>query len=112
MSSHLVSDLERVCDYVIVLVASHLQVAGVVTELLASHRELVGKTGDLASLPADWQVITTSRTGRQSTLLVRTGQPVQQSAWSLGPVGLEDLVLAYMSRAAGPVDQPEMEVRR
>jgi ABC-2 type transport system ATP-binding protein len=37
MSSHLVSDLERVCDYLIVLVASRVQAAGPVAELLASH---------------------------------------------------------------------------
>jgi ABC-2 type transport system ATP-binding protein len=37
MSSHLVSDLERICDYLIVLVASRVQVAGPVTDLLASH---------------------------------------------------------------------------
>jgi ABC-2 type transport system ATP-binding protein len=37
MSSHLVSDLERICDYLIVLVASRVQVAGPVAELLASH---------------------------------------------------------------------------
>jgi ABC-2 type transport system ATP-binding protein len=37
MSSHLVSDLERICDYLIVLVASRVQLAGPVTELLASH---------------------------------------------------------------------------
>jgi len=39
MSSHLVSDLERICDYLIVLVASRVQVAGPVTDLLASHRK-------------------------------------------------------------------------
>ena len=37
MSSHLVSDLERICDYLIVLVASRVQVAGPVTDMLASH---------------------------------------------------------------------------
>jgi ABC-2 type transport system ATP-binding protein len=37
MSSHLVSDLERICDYLIVLVASRVRVAGTVTDLLASH---------------------------------------------------------------------------
>jgi ABC-2 type transport system ATP-binding protein len=37
MSSHLVSDLERICDYLIVLVASRVQVDGPVTDLLASH---------------------------------------------------------------------------
>jgi ABC-type multidrug transport system ATPase subunit len=39
MSSHLVSDLERICDYLIVLVASRVQVAGPVAGLLASHRQ-------------------------------------------------------------------------
>jgi ABC-2 type transport system ATP-binding protein len=37
MSSHLVSDLGRICDYLIVLVASRVQVAGPVTDMLASH---------------------------------------------------------------------------
>ena len=40
LSSHLVGDLERVCDYLIVLVGSRVQVAGEIKELLASHREL------------------------------------------------------------------------
>jgi ABC-2 type transport system ATP-binding protein len=39
MSSHLVSDLERICDYLIVLVASRVQLAGPVAELLGSHRQ-------------------------------------------------------------------------
>jgi ABC-2 type transport system ATP-binding protein len=68
MSSHLVSDLERVCDYLIVLVASRVQLAGPVTELLASHR-----------------------------------------------LGLEDLVVAYMSRPtqlpAAPGREPEREAQ-
>jgi ABC-2 type transport system ATP-binding protein len=38
LSSHLVSDLERICDYVIVIVASRVQAAGQVSELLARHR--------------------------------------------------------------------------
>ena len=39
MSSHLVSDLERICDYLIVLVASRVQLAGPVADLLASHSQ-------------------------------------------------------------------------
>jgi ABC-2 type transport system ATP-binding protein len=37
LSSHLVADVERVCDYVIVLVDSRVQVAGTIAELLASR---------------------------------------------------------------------------
>jgi ABC-2 type transport system ATP-binding protein len=100
MSSHLVADLERVCDYLIVLVASRVRVAGQVEELLASHYHLTGARCDPATLPADWQVISASHTDRQSTLLIRTTTPVHDPAWVVEQVGLEDLVLAYMSQAA------------
>jgi ABC-2 type transport system ATP-binding protein len=100
MSSHLVADLERVCDYLIVLVASRVQVAGEVDDLLASHYLLTGPRRDPASLPADWQVITASSTDQQSSVLIRSRVPVSDPAWNIGKVGLEDLVLAYMSQAA------------
>jgi ABC-2 type transport system ATP-binding protein len=50
LSSHLVSDLERVCDYLIVLVASRVQIAGEVGELLAAHRRLAGDQASLEDL--------------------------------------------------------------
>ncbi len=100
MSSHLVADLERVCDYLIVLVASRVRVTGEVDELLASHHQLTGARCDPAALPADWQVISASHTDRQSTLLVRTTAPVDDPAWAVDQIGLEDLVLAYMSNDA------------
>jgi ABC-2 type transport system ATP-binding protein len=112
MSSHLVGDLERVCDYLIVLVASRVQVAGEVTELLATHRQLTGTPRDPATLPARWQVISASHTGQQSTLLVRTGGPVRDPAWAASQIGLEDLVLAYMSRAAAPSREPTWEAQQ
>jgi ABC-2 type transport system ATP-binding protein len=101
LSSHLVADLERVCDYLIVLVGSRVRVAGPVEELLASHHLLSGPRRDPATLPDGQQVISASHTDRQTTLLVRTGGPVLDPAWSVSQVGLEDLVLAYMSQAAG-----------
>jgi ABC-2 type transport system ATP-binding protein len=99
LSSHLVADLERVCDYLIVLVASQVRVAGEVSELLASHHRLSGPRRDPGTLPAGQEVITESHTDKQSSLLVRTDGPVLDPAWALTPVSLEDLVLAYMSRA-------------
>ena len=100
LSSHLVSDLERVCDYLIVLVGSRVRIAGPVEDLLASHHLLSGPRRDPAALPAGLQVISASHTDRQSTLLVRTGGPVLDPSWTVSEVGLEDLVLAYMSQAA------------
>jgi ABC-2 type transport system ATP-binding protein len=112
MSSHLVADLERVADYLIVLVASRVQVAGEVDSLLATHHLLTGPRRDAAALPAGQQVITESHTDRQSTFVVRASEPVHDPAWSLARLDLEDLVLAYMGSAkAGSVD-PMLEGTR
>ena len=97
LSSHLVADLERVCDYLIVLVASRVRVTGAFDELLASHHRLTGSRIDPGSLPSDQQVIEASHTDRQSTFIVRSGGPILDPRWTIAQVGLEDLVLAYMS---------------
>ena len=101
LSSHLISDLERVCDHVIVLVDSRVRVAGAVDELLATHHLLSGPRRDPASLPDGVEVISASHTDVQTTLLVRTGGPVFDPVWTVSEVGLEDLVLAYMKQATG-----------
>jgi ABC-2 type transport system ATP-binding protein len=101
LSSHLVADLERVCDYLIVLVASQVRVAGPVDELLATHHLLSGPRRDPDTLPDGLEVISASHTDVQTTVLVRTSGPVLDPAWTISEVGLEDLVLAYMSQAAG-----------
>jgi ABC-2 type transport system ATP-binding protein len=98
LSSHLVSDLERVCDHLIVLVASRVQLGGDIDTLLATHHRLTGPRRDPARLPADQHVIAASHTDRQSTLLVRTEAPILDPAWTVGQVSLEDLVLAYMGQ--------------
>jgi ABC-2 type transport system ATP-binding protein len=112
LSSHLVADLERVCDYLIVLVGSRVQVAGPVEELLATHHLLSGPRRDPGSLPDSMRVVSASHTDVQSTLLVRTSGPVLDPAWMVSEVGLEDLVLAYMSQAAGRGRRNYLEVQR
>ena len=100
LSSHLVADLERSCDYLIVLCASRVRIAGEVEHLLATHHRLTGPRRDPATLPAQLQVITASHTERQSTLIVRTDAPIHDPAWTVEQLTLEDLVLAYMSEAS------------
>jgi ABC-2 type transport system ATP-binding protein len=100
MSSHLVADLERVTDYLVVLVGSRVQVAGEVDDLLASHHLLTGPVRDASALPAGVEVITESKTGRQSTYLVRSTAPISDPSWVADSIDLEDLVLAYMGGAA------------
>jgi ABC-2 type transport system ATP-binding protein len=96
LSSHLVADIERVCDYLVVLVASRVQVAGEVEDLLATHHRLIGPRD--AALPESQVVIESSHTERQSTLLVRSDGPIVDPLWTVEAVGLEDLVLAYMGQ--------------
>ncbi len=112
LSSHLVSDLERVCDYLIVLVGSRVRVAGPVEELLATHHLLSGPRRDPATLPAGQEVISASHTDRQTTLVVRTSDPVLDPAWTVSEVGLEDLVLTYMRQAAGRGRRRDLEVQK
>jgi len=101
LSSHLVADLERVCDYLIVLVGSRVRVAGPVEDLLASHHLLTGPRRDPATLPADQEVVSASHTDVQTTLVVRTTGAVLDPSWTVSEIGLEDLVLTYMSQARG-----------
>ncbi|HEX9551971.1 MAG TPA: ABC transporter ATP-binding protein [Streptosporangiaceae bacterium] len=113
ISSHLVADLERVCDYLIVLTESRVQLTGDVDDLLASHRLVTGPRCDMAALPAEWHVISASHTDRQSTLLISTADPVSDTTWTVDQVSMEDLVLATMSKAAStPGRNRTLEVQR
>jgi len=111
LSSHLVADLERVCDYLVVLVDSRVRVAGDIDELLASHHLLTGPRHDHDGVPSDQQVITERRTDKQSTLVVRADGPILDPSWSVEQLDLEDLVLAYMAHAVEQDRRPKLEVR-
>jgi ABC-2 type transport system ATP-binding protein len=112
LSSHLVSDVERACDYLVVLVDSRVQVAGDIEHLLATHHRLTGPRRDPGTLPADQHVLSASHTERQSTFLVRTDRPVLDPVWEVNALTLEDLVLAYMRGADGPPARPALEALR
>jgi ABC-2 type transport system ATP-binding protein len=114
LSSHLITDLERVCDHLVVLVDSQVQLAGEVDDLLASHHRLSGPRRDTARLPAGHRVVSASSTDRQTTLLVRTDEPILDPSWTVSGLTLEDLVLAYLSRpaAADAAARPALEVLR
>jgi ABC-2 type transport system ATP-binding protein len=101
LSSHLIADLERVCDYLILVADGRVQLCGEVDELLAIHRRLSGPRRDRVRRPASQQVIEETHTDRQSTLLVRTEEPIMDPACTVQEVSLEDIVLAYMARVGG-----------
>jgi ABC-2 type transport system ATP-binding protein len=104
LSSHIVADLERVCDHLVILSQSRTQLAGPIDELVAAHRLLTGPRSDPATVARVHQVIRESHTERQTTLLVRANGHVYDSCWEIHPVDLEEIVLAYLGFApAGPL---------
>jgi ABC-2 type transport system ATP-binding protein len=105
LSSHLVADLERVCDHLIMLSSSRVQLCGDIEDLLAEHQVLTGPAKDITAIERSHQVVQVTRTPRQTTLLVRrngSGVPVIDPAFQASEVSLEELVLAYMGQDAPP----------
>jgi len=111
MSSHLVADLERICDYFIVLVASQVALAEDVDDMLTSHLRLTGPRRGASTFPAGLTVIEESHTERQSTFIVRGRGPVADPVWTVSPVVLDDLVLAYMKQARDSRSTPPTELK-
>ncbi|HXS66890.1 MAG TPA: ABC transporter ATP-binding protein [Streptosporangiaceae bacterium] len=111
-SSHQVSELERVADYLIVLNEGRLQVAGPVDDLLDAHRVLIGPAGN--SLEAEkFAVVQATQAAAQSQLLVRADDragPVPPG-WLSQPAGLTDIVLAYLrDPGQSALPKPELAV--
>ena len=102
LSSHLVADLERTCDHLILLAASRVQLCGDIDALLAEHQILVGPRKDTTAIERDHTLVQAVRTARQTTLLIRRSGPVIDPAFQTEDVGLEELVLGYMGQNAGP----------
>jgi ABC-2 type transport system ATP-binding protein len=96
LSSHIVADLERVCDHLVILSAAHAQLAGPIEDILATHRLLTGPRTDPSTIARVHHVIRESHTERQTSLLVRANGHVYDAIWELHEVDLEEIVLAYL----------------
>jgi ABC-2 type transport system ATP-binding protein len=97
LSSHLLADVERTCEYLVLLSASRVQLADDTEALLGHHRMVTGPRARAADLLADHQVVNAEYTERQASLLVRTRGPITDPVWTVRPATLEELTLAYMS---------------
>jgi ABC-2 type transport system ATP-binding protein len=103
ISSHVVAELERFCDWLIVLAGGQVQLAGPAGDLLGAHRLLTVPPGTPdADLPGT--AIHRTDGPRQSTVLVRVGQvqlaAQSQAGWQADPVSFEQLVMGYLQRPA------------
>jgi len=102
IASHVIAELERLCDWLLVLNGGRLQLAGAVDDLLAGHAVLtVPRPAADGHLPG--RVIERTDSDRHSTVLVaasadRVAAAASQPGWTARPAGFEQLVLAYLRR--------------
>ena len=98
LSSHVLTELERVADYLVLLSSGQVQVAGEVEDLLAHHRVLIGPTSEADRYAERGMVVSARRGAAQAQLLVRTNRSddTVPPGWETHPVGLEELTLAYL----------------
>jgi ABC-2 type transport system ATP-binding protein len=106
LSSHLVADLERVCDHLVILADGRTQLIGPIEEILAMHRLLTGPRSEAADVARVHDVVRQSHTERQTTLLVRANGHVYDASWELHELDLEEIVLGYLDSGS----RPEREV--
>ena len=97
VASHVVADIERVCDHIVLLAGGGVRLEGNVEELLESHRLLTGPRRPLGAIRGVREVVRERHSGRQLTLLTVVDGPIVDPSWTVEPVSLEELLLAYMA---------------
>jgi ABC-2 type transport system ATP-binding protein len=114
LSSHLIADLERVCDYLVVLRAGRIAVAGDIDHLIRTHRMLTGPRRDGATVSGVGAVIDQTLTDKQTSMLVQVDGPIIDPSWTVAQVDLEEIVLGYLGgRNQSPIaGNPELQMMR
>lgn len=108
LSSHNVAELERICDHLVVVAGGRVQLAGDVDSLISAPRVL---TGPSAGVPDGPGVIHVDQADRHAHIVARIGRAEPMPGWTARPIGLEELVLAYLRRAREPRPVPsELEM--
>ena len=97
LSSHLLADVERTCEHLVLLSHAHVQITGDTDGLLAHHRIASGPRAGAGALAAEHTLVHADYADRQATLLLRTHGPITDPQWTVRPATLEELALAYMS---------------
>ena len=112
LSSHLIADLERTCDFLVLLRQAEVRLADDIETILARHRLLIGprRHGTGSGIA---RIVRESHTDKQSTLVVEVDGPIADPAWSVNEIDLEELVLAYLGetvRGSAPAVVPLQRV--
>ena len=106
LSSHILADLERVCDYLVILSASRVQLAGDIDGIIARHKLVTGPREGVERIAAGHSVVQARHSDRQSTVLIATNQAICDPAWLVEVPSLEEIVLAYLGQSTSTSTQP------
>lgn len=110
IASHVIADIERVCDHIVLLAGGAVRLTGNVEELLDSHRILMGPRRPLGTIRGVAEIVRERYSGRQATLLVKSDGVIGDPSWTVEHVGLEELLLAYMAPERLPTPRPAERV--
>jgi ABC-2 type transport system ATP-binding protein len=110
IASHVIADIERVCDHIVLLAGGAVRLTGNVEELLESHRILMGPRRPLGTIRGVSEIVRERYSGRQATLLVKSDDVIGDPSWTVEHVGLEELLLAYMAPERLPTPRPAERV--
>ncbi len=113
LSSHVLAELERVADYLVLVSHGNIQVAGEVEDLLEAHRMLIGPVSESARYTQHWNIVHASSSASQIQLLVRydLSNPTPPG-WQARSVSLEELTMAYLREAGAAIVRPDPRLGR
>jgi ABC-2 type transport system ATP-binding protein len=96
-SSHVVSELERVADYLILMSHGRVQMMGMIDDLLAQHVVLSGPSDEAEVVAESFVVVQSQHAGRHTQFVARIDAPLEfPVGWVAESISLDELVLAYL----------------
>jgi ABC-2 type transport system ATP-binding protein len=107
LSSNLIGELERVCDYLLLLNQGRLQLSGQIERLIRDHCVLVGPALEREPAIPGVAVVRHLQAERQSKLWVQGDPGALPPGWQRHPAPLEEIITAYMATpSALPAAEP------
>ena len=110
LSSHVLAELERVADHLVLISRGRVRVDGSVEALLGSHRLVTGATGQAPD--PRWRTVQSVTAGAQTHLLVETTDDLVPPGWEARSISLEELTMAYLREDAQSTRAPSLETVR
>ena len=96
LPSHVISELEDVCDYIVILVKSRVLAADDLSSFLSAHRLLIGPHNRDTNIPGVESIVSARHTKRQSSVLVRCNGELDAPEWQVIEPSLDEIVLGYL----------------